>query len=278
MQSPFRKFRFQRSWQGGGELTSRVYRSNTAQQWWRKTKFLAPLLGFLCCTWVVLLLYHPYFRLSHITLEGEYGDGGRYTHWLQDQITKRSVVSLAGNYFMYNTEQHTQELLTAFPLATASVKKEFPNRLIVSLTEKRNEISVRFQEVPYRFFTNGQVEKGISELPPDKTPLLMFVAPTLPETKKVREIAEMIIHFTTLIEAMPSLKRDAGGTWYYTLNLGTPYAIEVNTHRGWKAVFDIRQPLEVQLDEVVTILGIHNQESLVAIDVRVPGSAYIQKK
>lgn len=278
MPSPSRKFRFQRSWYAGGELRSRVFRVQEGGVWWRQTKFLLCTLSVLSIGWVLLLLYHPYFQIRRISIEaGEYGDAQQYIDWLRSQITKQSVVSVGGNYFVYDAQTHAQALLSAFPLASASIRKEFPGSLFVTVVEKKNEIIVRHNDTLYSFFTNGQVEKISPEHAQSKK-VTAHIKGALPESKKAAELTERIIRFTTLIDMRKDLKEGMGGSMLFVFDSQNPYTILVETSRGWNALFDVRHPFELQLDELAVVISTRGKAHVLqTIDLRIPGSAYVTK-
>lgn len=138
-----RRNRYQRSWNASD--TEQVYVRDRfvapSLPWWRTSRFLSIVLAIVLVGWGVLLLWHPYFFLRHITVEAsETRNAQQYQDAVVQATRGTGALSLRGNYFLFSTASLENTLRQKFPLQSLTIEKHFPNTLQVRLVEKSDSI------------------------------------------------------------------------------------------------------------------------------------------
>ncbi len=106
-------------------------------------------LFLLCLTLLAVLLYNPFFRISHININGTQHISNQDIQTTVEGIlhTKRWYILPGDSYSMINLQEIQQILLLRYPLTSVTINKVFPNTLNISIQEQISKI----------IYTNGNI-------------------------------------------------------------------------------------------------------------------------
>ena len=207
-------------------------------------------------------LRHPLFAISGITVQGD------VTH--NSALTLRANVAprLAGNFFTVNLAA-AREAFEGVPwVRKAVVRREFPNRLRVSLEEHRAEALWGSDSESRLLNSFGEVfEANVGDVEADELPRLAG-----PDDQSVQVLAmyrALVPLFEPLDLAIETLTLSARGSWQLALDTGA--VMELG--RGTVQEVTLRTQRFVQtLNQVASRYG-RRPEALVSADLR-HGSGY----
>ncbi len=166
-----RKKQFARSWRARDDksharFSRRMKNQNTA--WFRRPAVEMGFLVVLLVVWAGLLLYHPFFLIGNVKVEVTNGDNAaEYRSWVEERLSTNHMLSLNSSYFATQVEDIQANIRNDFPVQSLEIRKEFPGRLHIIVTEQRDEVLVYGHDgVLAKAFTNNAVEP----ITQDKTP------------------------------------------------------------------------------------------------------------
>lgn len=176
---------------------------------------VAALLLWTACLWV---LRHPAFALRSISVQGD------VTH--NNAVTLRANVAprLAGNFFTLDLAQ-ARSAFEAVPwVRKAMVRREFPNRLRVTLQEHQAEALWGTAGEPRLINTLGEVfEANIGEL--DREDLPRLSGPDGQASLVLAMYRELQPVFEPLALALDELDLSGRGSWRAVLDNGASIEI-----------------------------------------------------
>lgn len=222
----------------------------------------ASVLFFACAVLLLAALVswalrHPLFALGGITVQGD------MTH--SSAVTLRANVApqVAGNFFTVNLDT-TREAFEAVPwVRKAIVRREFPNRLRVSLQEHQ-AVAFWGAEGESRLVNNfGEVfEANLDDLEQDGLPRLF--GPTGESTQVLAMYQALKPLFEPLDLAVEQLVLTGRGSWQLALDTGA--VIELG--RGTRQEVAARTQRFLQTLTQVTSKYGRRPEALVSADLR----------
>lgn len=274
-----------------------------------------PILLVLIFSWLALLLYYPYFHIRSITVHmgNESPNAHVYQDWMRAHLEKKHLFDLSSSFFFFQESRVEQALYAEFPLESAVVSKEFPQQVVLTLTEKRNDILLIERAVALRAYTNGstepvpqlsivvptQEEGSVESATATSTPIIapsslykalamrvrsqlgdipiVFTRGKHIEDSTLGTFAQKILDFTTLMKTAGIL---TGGeeAWYLLLDTENPYAWTIGSPIGWHIYVDTRRDLSSQLLHSKKVLEHNDPTQVEYIDARFYDTVYVKKK
>jgi len=124
------------------------------------------LLGISTVSLAWVLMFHPFFHITDITIEGMQRLTQReILETVQGTLSyKKFFVFPARNYFFVGTEEMEEVLKHRYPLNTVQISKQFPNSLHVSLQERLSTIIYDDGNMYYFMGLTGKIVEPIQKV------------------------------------------------------------------------------------------------------------------
>jgi len=243
------------------------------------------IIGASFLTIIGVLIFHPYFNINSITIEG-----------LQRIPTKEieNIINQkldAKRWFYFNNRNgFTADIggiKTAinekYALESLKVTKKIPKSIQIILKEKLPKLIIRSANTNYLIDEEGKIIQEISSI--DLQPLLALNVPTIEKTDtsstfKIKDSVitpaaeEFIIY---MFQNVP--KRAEIGLNYAILGDFEGRSINLVTTEGWKVVVDRQSDWDKQIQVLAIILRDrikNNRSNLHYIDVRYENRSFFQ--
>jgi len=281
----------------------------------RKKKWQMGIIVFSCVGTIGVALFHPFFHINHVSVSGtERLKAVDVEHAVLGTVQYRKYFVLpANNYFLLDVNEIKNVLLTRFPLANVTVKKEFPNSVTIQLSEKMSTIIYDNGKQYAYIGLDGKVVEVVRSVGADEW---IHTTKTVTSTNEQNETTteEQIIS-STHIPRITALSKDLGNfpvvydmrgtdeavnstvlepetvqgivTWFqYLQTAQMPLTYIVLTdefgdaviHTNTKMVLQvkIKERIEDQLDALKIVMAKNNLQpnTVSSIDVRFPSRVY----
>lgn len=118
------------------------FKKRPEEQQQSRQKWLLIAAAALVVSTIGLLIYHPFFRIHTVQINGlerlAYGDVEESVNGIIDY--RRFLVVPGSSYFAVNVTELRDILLERFPIDAIEVRKQFPNTIHITITEKLSTI------------------------------------------------------------------------------------------------------------------------------------------
>ncbi len=137
------------------------------------------LLPALLLAWIGLMLFLPYFRINNVSYYGLniVKKDTIDTYVRGNVLASRFSWWPANNYFLLGKSRLESNLKKQFSFATVTVKKVFPNRIIVDVTEKISSIIYDDGQNYYLLDQSGQIIKLLRAVGESERKTVLISAP-----------------------------------------------------------------------------------------------------
>lgn len=255
----------------------------------------------LIVTWVGLMIYIPFFKITNIEISGlQNVKKSELTSYINTTFLKNNILFPKNNYFLVNVGKMNQELLNDFPIREVNIIKIFPNRISLEVKEKISSLIYSNESQYYLMDNNGSLIKYLTDVKDDEFYVITLststtsttnIAPTttiyIPNYEKIKkeygtypilydkrkkEIKLKtnnlipITYIDNIVQFNEEFKKwERGDVKYYTIeNIGS--GVNVITSNTWDIKINPENDIQTQLDNLKIILK-ENKVQLY-IDVR----------
>jgi len=238
---------------------SHTRKSKRKERFYKKRwfwNFALVLLLFLSFCW--LIFRTPYFKIKEVKITGE----AKLSNGVQNIIGENL------NFFLVNASNLSQKIRQSFPkIENIKIRKEFPNKIIISIVEKRAVGLVCYQKRLDNCFLLAS-DGSIFEKATKEKNLSKFLIANL-EKIKIGDVVmkeETIKNFIFLEKELKKLRVFIEKV--YVL----PYELEIKTKNGFTLFFSkndsFKTQIEILLNAFQTAISKSEKENLEYIDLR----------
>jgi len=224
------------------------------RNWFWKFILLSLSLGGLC--W--LIFKTSYFEIDEVKITGE----------KQLATTIQNIVGENLNFFLTSTSRLSQKIQKSFPeIESIKIQKEFPNKIVITILEKKPIGLVCYQKNPENCFLLAS--DGIIFAKADKEKNLPeFFIVNLSKIKIGDSVIERktVKNLVFLEEKLKEIKVFISEVYIL------PYELEIKTKNGFTLFFlrndSFKSQIEVLLDAFQTAISESEKKNLKYIDLR----------
>ncbi len=176
-------------------FSANPFKKNRPQK--RKLTFIFKLFIFflVLIVWFILLLYFPFFKVDKLEVKGlENIKYQEISEFIKGRWQKCHYWP-CNNYFFIDTNQIYDDLLNQFAIKKLTARKQFPDKLIINLEEKKTSLLYDNGQSYYLVDESGQAIKFLRHLN-DSDFILREVSTTTTST----EIDGLAVNVTTTVK------------------------------------------------------------------------------
>jgi len=137
------------------------YQKKQVSRNWKKI-IIYSLLFILLATWLILMLYLPYFRIKDIEFQGlKIIEINEISEYVNDEFLKGIIIP-RNNFFLLRSKKIERNLLQKYGVDEIKVTKIFPQKLLIEIKEKISTIIYYNGSNYYLLDKNGEIIKKIT--------------------------------------------------------------------------------------------------------------------
>jgi cell division protein FtsQ len=168
------------------------------------------------CAWLLFWLgQKPVFTLNHLTVESL--DGRELKHVNLPTIKVRALDQVKGNFFTISLDQARQAFETMPWVRRASVRREWPNGIVVAI-EEHQALAVWAGETPRLINTHGEVFVANMAEAEDGSSLLKFSGPERSNKDVFRKYQQLNLWLEPLQATVKSIELSSRYAWKVKLS------------------------------------------------------------
>jgi len=190
---------------------------------WNHAKIMRVMANLLlliallaACGWLLFWLgQQPAFTLNHLTVESL--NGRELKHVNLPTIKTRALDQVKGNFFTIRLDQARQAFETMPWVRRASVRREWPNGIVVAI-EEHQALGVWVGETPRLINTYGEVFIANMAEAEDGSSLLRFSGPEGSNKDVFRKYQQLNLWFEPWQESVKSIELSSRYAWRVKLS------------------------------------------------------------
>ncbi len=180
------------------------------------SNLLLLLALLVTCGWVLFWLgQKPVFTLNHLTIESL--NGRELKHVNLPTIKMRALDHVKGNFFTIRLDQARQAFETMPWVRRASVRREWPNGIVVAI-EEHQALGVWIGETPKLMNTYGEVFVANMAEAEDESSLLRFSGPDGSNKDVFRKYQQLNLWFEPWQANVKSIELSSRYAWKVKLS------------------------------------------------------------
>lgn len=234
-------------------------------------------------TFIYIFLFSPFVLIEEIQVSGNSIVSGEALQGFVDDQLRGTYLNIfpKRSFLLVQPETLRKAILSEYPLlATVSVKRVFPNRIFIQVTEKKKILLWYSGENSFLVDENGATHDSTRALSPENNAFMIAIVDTSAQRVTLGDKVFDPKYGTFIIEAYREFSEQLGLSLEPRFTIGSRFAEEVRakTDEGWEVYFSTEIPLETSLNTLKLLfekeLPKEKRMNLAYIDLRAENRAY----
>lgn len=210
------------------------------------------LFAFLASGVFYLLCFSPFFQLKGVEVSGNQKvETKTIENFIRGKMSKKILFFKTSSVFLTSSKGINKLLLNAYPqIDDIFIKKEMPNKLTLSITE-RQPVAVISKGESYYYIDS----KGIAfeKIPGQDQGKIKIQSYDFLEEISLGQIAVDPNRLSEILEIKEALNKDLG-VLASEADITSEQRLNIKTSEGWQIYFNLKGDLNWQMTELKTVL------------------------